>query len=577
MGLSADKLTNNAFRILGLPATATQSAIEQAARRMRVFPDPSRLPPTPWDHPWLGALSRKKIDLEHAVARLTDPKQRVRERLLWFHEPLPVPSDARPQAVDEILTQDVTADAPPAARHDVALARYASALLLDPLISDAARWQRAIDDFRAIAQSPPVMQYLLDLENAGDFEKRARGEEIADALNELPRMITDGLVSAADAALDSEDLTQMLAVMRLLRSAGDKPAAARLLDHLEDMLERRCHYIEDDLRRGIRFDPGFVTPNKEVATQATAAFDSTVLPGVRELDGLGEQEAHRAQRVKWACAKTLSMLGTAWVYSHQFVAAEETLQQAIEFARGTAMEAKIREQINENALRARQQRQSRRIIAGAGGAAGAGQPSIYQVSTNDPGMTGAGGRRIIPPAQPQPLNFARRGATTSKAKPISSNRWFFIVLVVFISALLRGLASSDHSSSDSRSPADWEDMQRQTRLMEQAEKVRAQGWQQQRQKQQAPIVPPKPAPVGGITSPRDAWAPGTSLAPPTLDAPSLSKPAVAASPPPASPPSKPLPATDNLFAPPPAAPASGEASLTQRILGVPASTGKEGK
>ena len=45
--LSGESITRNSFRILGLPATASQADVDRAARRLRIWPDPSRIPPTP--------------------------------------------------------------------------------------------------------------------------------------------------------------------------------------------------------------------------------------------------------------------------------------------------------------------------------------------------------------------------------------------------------------------------------------------------------------------------------------------------------------------------------------------------
>src|SRR5688500_11897480 len=135
-----ERLTRNAFRVLGLPATASQAAIDQAARRMRIFSDPKRVPATPFDAPWLGELPRSKMDLEQAVARLSEPRSRLRERLLWFHDAELVPADAAPAALDAAAVRfgsrsDVVAE------HDTAVTLYAAALLADPRIADASRWQ----------------------------------------------------------------------------------------------------------------------------------------------------------------------------------------------------------------------------------------------------------------------------------------------------------------------------------------------------------------------------------------------------------------------------------------------------
>ena len=78
-------IAQNAFRTLGLCARASQAQIDQAARQMRIWPDATDIPPTPWDLPWLGSLSRDKKAIENALSRLNDPQTRIEERLMWFN------------------------------------------------------------------------------------------------------------------------------------------------------------------------------------------------------------------------------------------------------------------------------------------------------------------------------------------------------------------------------------------------------------------------------------------------------------------------------------------------------------
>src|SRR4051794_41782772 len=130
-GVTAERIEANAFRVLGLPGTATQQAIEQAARRMRIWPDERRIPPTVWDLPWVGKLSRSKNAVEQAVARLNEPASRVEERLLWFHAASAMLKDQTVASVGGGGAQ-MASSGDWGGKHDAALAGYRGGVGVGP-------------------------------------------------------------------------------------------------------------------------------------------------------------------------------------------------------------------------------------------------------------------------------------------------------------------------------------------------------------------------------------------------------------------------------------------------------------
>src|SRR5690349_13900350 len=83
--VTRQRVVRCAYRTLGLSASASQTVIDATARRMRLWPDPARIPMTPWDILKLGPLCRTRADVERAAARLREPASRLGERLVWFH------------------------------------------------------------------------------------------------------------------------------------------------------------------------------------------------------------------------------------------------------------------------------------------------------------------------------------------------------------------------------------------------------------------------------------------------------------------------------------------------------------
>src|SRR5438874_5178689 len=151
--LSRQRLTANAYRVLGLRADASQEAIDAAARRLRIWADPAMVPATPGDLPWLGPLSRAKNDVEQAVTRLSDPVSRLQERLLWYVDPETINWHVGLETTGGIISHKIDqfarhaneeADDRPGLLHDAALAQLHAACLSGSDDTNGGRWQRAL-------------------------------------------------------------------------------------------------------------------------------------------------------------------------------------------------------------------------------------------------------------------------------------------------------------------------------------------------------------------------------------------------------------------------------------------------
>jgi len=442
-GVTGERIEANAFRVLGLPGTASQQAIEQAARRMRIWPDERRIPATVWDLPWVGKLSRSKNAVEQAVARLNEPASRVEERLLWFHAASAMLKDQTVASVEGVVPQ-LASSANWAEKHDAALAGYRAAMLLDPEMNDSRRWRRVVAAFGDLAKSDDYLEYLLGVESSGDFEKRAEPDEVASAVMELPRNLLSGLAAKGESALADGKLEAVANVAKLLREI-DRDSARRLLDRMEDLVERRCDQLETDLQKGIVFADSHRHSNEFVCRQVRDAYVNSVEPVLNALDDFGMTEAHRAQRVRWACAKLLSMLGVGWVVAHHFVTAQETFEAALPMAKGTALERKIKDQIQENAPRVEYQEQ-RFNVAGA-----PRRTKTYVVPQGQQAGAGAAQRQRRVPPNPGSGYDVERSPQPRERKPFSTSSggwgsWWWIL--VLVSAVVRGMVSlSNHSSN----------------------------------------------------------------------------------------------------------------------------------
>jgi hypothetical protein len=433
-GLTAERMSRNAYRILGLPGTASQAAIEQAVRRMRIWPDAGRIPATAWDVPWVGELVRSKSELEQALSRLAEPGTRVQERLLWFHRANALLNEQTQGTLDD-AAEGLGQSDEIAERHDGSLARYRAAMLLDPEIKETERWQAVVQAFSELSNSDDYLDYLLKVECEGDFEKRAEPEEIANAVKNLPKALLEGLAAKAESALDDEKLEQAGSILRLLRTM-DPSVSRQLLDRMEDLIDRRCERMGDELRKEIVFEDRARLHNDGVCRRVSKEYESSIATLVAGLEQLGASETHRVQRVKWGCAKFLSMLATGWIMAGDFLRAHEVLRLALPMALGTSLEIRLREQLAENEPRVQEQRRRSGSIHGSG-------EHLYDIRTNDPGILGGGKRKILPPkpvySAPPPLPM-RESRSRGKG-------WVIALVIALVSGAVRTVVTSDHSGS----------------------------------------------------------------------------------------------------------------------------------
>jgi len=324
--LTLTDLTANAFRILGLTAAASQAEIDATARRMRIWPDPAMIPESANDARWLGPILRTRQNIENAVARLTDPLSRLEERFWWFC--LTPPESDAPPASD-------SSGVP--AFHDAALVQLYRSLLTDAADENPAAWQALIDRFRALAASDDYLQWLFEVESAGDFEKRASLEEIAEAQQRLPLRLSSAVVGSIGDALAGGDFAAASKAVQLVRpDAGS--AADALLDRMEDDLAGRCNELVEKIDSA--WKTRLVSALRPACNHAIARFGTTVRPLIDELV-VSTPDVDRQNRAIMHGIKLLVHTSEAYEAIDNFLAAERTLNTALELAAYTPMEPTI--------------------------------------------------------------------------------------------------------------------------------------------------------------------------------------------------------------------------------------------
>jgi hypothetical protein len=345
--IDLQSIAANGFRVLGLSGSASQAAIAMAARRMRIWPEEGSIPPTPWDLEWLGPLSRRSTALHQAVARLSQPLTRMQDRLLWY-------AGAQTPFAETVPQGDAIAPSPPLARcHDAAVGALHCAIASDPLGEDIGPWREALHRFGGWCTSKYCVEWFLNVERTGDFDKPATGREIEEAIDSLPKAIAEWLTSAALAALgrgDEQSYDGAIAAVREFHSLAAGQALPGLSDRLEDQLYEGIAAINADLGslRTNRYHPQpFVDDNFVVTQLAVSEYWRRVEPALSRLRALVQNDPARMDRVISAAADLLVLIALGWEWSGEWPTAAETLEVAARLTAGIPGNARILHKLEE--------------------------------------------------------------------------------------------------------------------------------------------------------------------------------------------------------------------------------------
>lgn len=242
----------DAFRVLGLGAQASQGEVFDAASALRLALKVGVRKTFDADAAWLGEVRRDASDVRDAVGRLSEPRQRARERLFWFQLDAPrarVSTVAELTAAVEELLKRVPvraegsdgadgdsskdkggwrlADAEAAALHDAALLALAGVVRLDPALRMGEAWARAFQLWRRLFACEEFWSLLVALDLKGDYEQVVTFGEVAELGRDVPRVVYAHAAGRARDAVVRGDLRDAARALDLLRGAGLPPPLLR--------------------------------------------------------------------------------------------------------------------------------------------------------------------------------------------------------------------------------------------------------------------------------------------------------------------------------------------------------------
>ncbi len=321
----------DAFRALGLGAQASQAEVFDAASALRLALKVGLRKTFESDAAWLGEVARKESDVRDATGRLSEPVQRARERLYWFHLPAPRASVSNVSelatAVEELLkripvepfdsereTRARLSEEAAAALHDAALLALAGAVRLDPTLLEAEAWARAFQLWRRLFRCEEFWSLLVALDLKGDYEQAVTFGEVAALRRDAQRAVYAHATGRARDAVVRGDIREAARAFELLRGAGLPQTLLR--EYEEETVGQAEDKLKEDLDTafvwlGAGFDARPSAERRNHCNDAWRRFEQ-VRPRLLDFARLAVVDSPYARRVFEHAASKLLKLASAF-------------------------------------------------------------------------------------------------------------------------------------------------------------------------------------------------------------------------------------------------------------------------
>ena len=327
------QVAQNAFRVLGLPADTPQKSIsERAAALDRAAKVGMIRPPSPWDLKWFGPLQQDRSSISDALGRLSNPQQRLKERLFWFAQSDLFVADISSETLDSTIAT-LQASLFPDDHHDAAVLALASCFSADTAVHDAERWHEMLQMWTALVESEDFWNGFFDIERSGDFVPAGSSEELERLRSQSLPLVMNSLAEfARDAASRGEfDLCQrVLETIRTSSFPAEILSAAEesVLGLYEDALVRTSKEITKRCWEDIRQDRASAELNAKPCSVAVDRWKQELESKYSNLVAMSGTRTKFGLRARQHYADFLISLGNALTWANQWMEAEKVLRQA---------------------------------------------------------------------------------------------------------------------------------------------------------------------------------------------------------------------------------------------------------
>ncbi|GEM_PF-2368746 len=251
-------LTDNAYRFLGLDATAAQSEINRTGDSIlkEIKLDITRTRPT--DLSWLGECKRTETGVRNAISKLSEPSQRQIERLFWFHtkeqiEPV--------RSADELLKK---LSAIAENKNHIELQRDALLALalcysFDSGIKHPELWSKAFKLWKYVSESESFWSGFARLDLDGDFEMVSSPSEIKALRYMTINLVLEQVEVIASKLLAQTNLNAAQRFFNVLHSAELQQNAMDIFENkmfakYEEEFETICYDVFNRTTYGLNFN-----------------------------------------------------------------------------------------------------------------------------------------------------------------------------------------------------------------------------------------------------------------------------------------------------------------------------------
>jgi hypothetical protein len=330
--LPCQRFETNAYRILGVSAGSTWLQILNGAAALQRSAMLG-IEETAVDR--FGEIVRDEAAIRAAIGSLSNPRERIQHRLLWFHGPvcLEIKGGAGPRP--ELSPSEI--------EHEKALSQLAAAFLLEdtnPMIAALRRWRVFLD-------TTQYWDYLAQSETQENFEPAANTAELAALREQAMTLAAEPLVCAARSAWSRQQhstLRSYLAALRQLEETGPWAATCRqeLLFPLTQKLADECLTVKQKyLNKMIWRDAG-AEGNRIVCVAALQFYRQHVVPAYNDIATVVAEDDQEARLGRGQTADLLHRIALDYTWADAFETTAQLAVEAVALAAGTIEEARIR-------------------------------------------------------------------------------------------------------------------------------------------------------------------------------------------------------------------------------------------